>query len=74
MYLVVFGSVNINQIVVGGIAFGINSGAYVAEIVRSGIMAIDNGQTEAGRSLGLSPSVTWLIVMPQRLKMCCPLW
>ena len=54
MYLVVFGSVNMNQIVVGGIAFGINSGAYVAEIVRSGIMAIDNGQTEAGRSLGLS--------------------
>ncbi len=73
MYLVVFGSVNMNQIVVGGIAFGINSGAYVAEIVRSGIMAIDNGQTEAGRSLGLSSRQTmWLIVMPQAFKNVLP--
>lgn len=73
MYLVVFGSVNMNQIVVGGIAFGINSGAYVAEIVRSGIMAIDNGQTEAGRSLGLSSRQTmWPIVMPQAFKNVLP--
>ena len=73
MYLVVFGSVNMNQIVVGGIAFGINSGAYVAEIVRSGLMAIDNGQTEAGRSLGLSSRQTmWLIVMPQAFKNVLP--
>ena len=73
MYLVVFGSVNMNQIVVGGIAFGINSGAYVAEIVRSGIMAIDQGQTEAGRSLGLSGRQTmWLIVIPQAFKNVLP--
>ena len=73
MYLVVFGSVNMNQIVVGGIAFGINSGAYVAEIVRSGMMAIDQGQTEAGRSLGLSGRQTmWLIVIPQAFKNVLP--
>lgn len=46
-YSIVFASVNLNNIVIGGIAFGINSGAYVAEIVRSGIMSIDKGQTEA---------------------------
>ena len=49
MYLVVFGASSLNSIVIGGLAFGINSGAYVAEIVRSGIMAIPEGQTEAGR-------------------------
>ena len=42
---IIFASVTLNEIVVGGIAFGINSGAYVAEIVRSGIMSIDKGQT-----------------------------
>ena len=53
-YSIVFASVNLDNIIIGGIAFGINSGAYVAEIVRSGIMSIDKGQMEAGRSLGLS--------------------
>ena len=57
MNFVIFGAVSINKIIVGGLAFGINSGAYVAEIVRSGIMSIDQGQTEAGRSLGTSSSV-----------------
>ena len=52
MYYVIFGSVSIDKRVVAILAFGINSGAYVAEIVRSGIMAIDIGQFEAGRSLG----------------------
>ena len=52
MYLVVFGSSSLDSIIIGGIAFGINSGAYVAEIVRSGIMSIPIGQTEAGRSSG----------------------
>ena len=53
MFYVVFISSN-NKILVAVIAFGINSGAYVAEIVRSGIMSIDQGQFEAGRSLGFS--------------------
>ncbi len=55
------------------VAFGINSGAYVAEIVRSGIMAVDPGQTEAGRSLGMSQSMTmWKVVFPQALKNILP--
>lgn len=58
MYLVVFGSSSLDSIIIGGIAFGINSGAYVAEIVRSGIMSIPIGQTEAGRSLGLNYAQT----------------
>jgi len=55
------------------ITFGINSGAYVAEVIRSGIMAIDQGQTEAGRSLGFSKVQTmWLIVLPQAFKNILP--
>ena len=72
MYLVVFGASSLNSIVIGGLAFGINSGAYVAEIVRSGIMAIPE-QTEAGRSLGLSYGQTMrLIIMPQAFKNVLP--
>ena len=52
IYFVIFGSVDVNKIVVAVAAFGLNSGAYVAEIIRSGIMSIDRGQLEAGRSLG----------------------
>ncbi len=73
MYLVVFGSSSMDSIIIGGIAFGINSGAYVAEIIRSGIMSIPAGQTEAGRSLGLSYSQTmWLIIVPQAFKNVLP--
>ena len=55
------------------ISFGINSGAYVAEIIRGGIMSIDNGQTEAGRSLGFSYARTMLyIVIPQAIKNVLP--
>ena len=55
------------------LAFGINSGAYVAEIIRSGIMSIDQGQTEAGRSLGLNFSQTMrLIIIPQAFKNVLP--
>lgn len=58
---------------VATITFGINSGAYVAETIRSGIMAIDKGQTEAGRSLGFSSLKTmWLIVLPQAFKNILP--
>jgi His/Glu/Gln/Arg/opine family amino acid ABC transporter permease subunit len=73
MNFVVLASFNVNPILVGGLAFGINSGAYVAEIVRSGIMSIDAGQTEAGRSLGLDfPQTMRLIIMPQAFKNVLP--
>ena len=58
IYFVIFGSVDISKILVAVLAFGINSGAYVAEIFRSGIMSIDNGQFEAGRSLGFNYTQT----------------
>lgn len=62
-----------NKILCGVIAFGINSGAYVAEIIRSGIMSIDQGQTEAGRSLGYNYIQTmWYIVLPQAFKNILP--
>ena len=70
---VIFATVNLNNIVIGGIAFGINSGAYVAEIFRSGIMSVDKGQTEAGRSLGLNSAQTMrLIIIPQAFKNVLP--
>jgi His/Glu/Gln/Arg/opine family amino acid ABC transporter permease subunit len=73
IYFVVFGSMDVNKILVAIIAFGINSGAYVAEIIRSGIMSIDRGQMEAGRSLGLSYSSTmYLVILPQALKNVLP--
>ena len=72
-YFVIFGSVNIDKTLVAGLAFGVNSGAYVAEIVRSGIMSVDNGQFEAGRSLGLSYRQTMItIVLPQAFKTVLP--
>ena len=55
------------------IAFGINSGAYVSENIRAGILSVDVGQTEAGRSLGLSSGATmWYIVIPQAIKNVIP--
>ena len=69
----VFASVDINKVIVAVMAFGINSGAYVAEIIRSGIMSIDNGQFEAGRSLGFSYVQTMVfIILPQALKNVLP--
>lgn len=62
-----------NKILAGVIAFGINSGAYVAEIIRSGIMSVDEGQTEAGRSLGFNYVQTMgFIVLPQAFKNVLP--
>lgn len=55
------------------VGFGINSGAYVAEVIRAGIQSINKGQTEAGRSLGLTSSMTMrLIVMPQAIRNILP--
>lgn len=72
MFYVVFATYN-NSTVVAILTFGINSGAYVAEIVRSGIMSIDNGQFEAGRSLGFSyPKTMIYIILPQAFKNVLP--
>ncbi len=73
MYYVIFASSSMDKVVVAILSFGINSGAYVAEIVRSGIMSIDGGQLEAGRSLGFSYARTmWYIIMPQAFKNILP--
>ncbi len=73
IYYVIFASVRIDKTFVGILAFGINSGAYVAEIVRSGIMSIDPGQFEAGASLGLNYRKTMIfIIMPQAFKNILP--
>lgn len=72
MYYVIFAS-STNAILIATMAFGINSGAYVAEIFRSGIMSVDKGQFEAGRSLGFNYIQTmWYIVIPQALKNVLP--
>ena len=72
-YFVIFGSVNVSKVLVAVLAFGINSGAYVAEICRAGIMSIDIGQMEAGRSIGFSYGQTmWYIVLPQAFKNVLP--
>ena len=72
MYFVIMAS-STNTLLVATLSFGINSGAYVAEIIRGGIMAIDQGQMEAGRSLGLSYVQTmWHIIIPQAIKNILP--
>ena len=72
-YYIIFASVNVSKIFVAVCAFGINSGAYVAEIVRSGIMSIDQGQFEAGRSLGFNyVQPMRLIILPQAFKNVLP--
>ena len=73
IYFIIFGSVDINKTLVAVMAFGFNSGAYVAEIFRSGIMSIDDGQFEAGRSLGFNYAQTmFYIIMPQAFKNVLP--
>ncbi len=71
-YFIIFAS-STNGVMVASIAFGINSGAYVAEILRGGIMTIDNGQFEAGRSLGFNyiQTMTYIII-PQVFKSVLP--
>lgn len=73
IYFVVFAPVQIPKWIIAGIAFGINSGAYVSEIIRAGILSVDKGQTEAGRSLGLNAYQTMTrIVIPQAVKNIFP--
>ena len=72
IYFVIFASSN-NKILVATLAFGINSGAYVAEIIRGGIMSVDKGQFEAGRSLGFGYVRTMaFIIIPQAFKTVLP--
>lgn len=73
IYYVIFKSVNINIVLVGVLAFGLNSSAYVSEIIRSGINSIDKGQMEAGLALGLNYSKIMIyIILPQAIKNVLP--
>lgn len=73
IYYVVFASSNIDAVIVATIAFGLNSSAYLAEIVRAGISSIDNGQFEAGRSLGFNYVQTMrYFIMPQAIRNILP--
>ena len=71
IYYVVF--TNIQPLIAAIVAFGLNSGAYVSEIIRGGINSVAKGQMEAGRSLGLSyPTVMKKIILPQAIRNCLP--
>ncbi|MCI9315829.1 MAG: amino acid ABC transporter permease [Lachnospiraceae bacterium] len=75
IYFVIFASVpvQLDKWIIAAIAFGVNSGAYVSEIIRGGILSVDHGQTEAGRSLGLNAFQTMTrIVIPQAVKNIFP--
>ena len=72
-YFVIFAPLGMNRLLVAILAYGFNSGAYCTEIFRAGIQGIDRGQTEAGRSLGLSKNQTlFKIVLPQAVKAVLP--
>ena len=72
-YFVVFAPLHLPRLLVAIISYGLNSGAYCTEIFRAGIQGVDKGQTEAGRSLGLSKWQTlFKIVLPQAVKACLP--
>ena len=73
IYFIIFAKMNTSPIVAAVLCFGINSSAYVAEIIRAGIEAVDAGQMEAGRSLGLGWGQTMVsIIMPQAIKNILP--
>ena len=73
LYIVYYGISNIPMLVAGVIAMSVNSSAYIAEIIRAGINAVDKGQMEAGRSLGLSVGQTYKsIIIPQAMKNILP--
>ncbi|SES68101.1 amino acid ABC transporter substrate-binding protein, PAAT family /amino acid ABC transporter membrane protein, PAAT family [[Clostridium] polysaccharolyticum] len=73
IYNLIFTSKDANPILTGAVCFGINSSAYVAEIVRAGIESLDNGQTEAGRSLGFTYGQTMIyIILPQAVRNILP--
>ncbi|MBQ8373054.1 MAG: amino acid ABC transporter permease, partial [Candidatus Methanomethylophilaceae archaeon] len=73
IYYVVFASVNFNPVLIASVAFGLNSGAYVAEVIRSGINAVPKGQMEACRSLGMSNRMAMTtVILPQAVRNILP--
>ena len=73
IYFVIFGSVNISKILVAIVAFGVNSGAYVAEIIRGGIVSVDKGQFEAAHAIGMTHWQTMTtVVLPQAIRNILP--
>ena len=73
IYFIIFASSNISTLIIATISFGLNSGAYVSEIIRGGIQAVNKGQMQAGLSLGLSyRSVMGKIILPQAMSNCFP--
>lgn len=73
IYLIIFASPDVSKIFCAVVAFSLNSGAYVAEIVRGGLNSVDKGQFEAGRSLGFGYIATmWYIILPQAFKNILP--
>ena len=73
LYYIIFKSVNINIVVVGIISFGLNSGAYVSQIIRSGLISIPKGQEEASKMLGFNYFQTMkYVIMPQALRNVLP--
>lgn len=73
IYYVVFASINFNPVLIASVAFGLNSGAYVAEVIRSGINAVPKGQMEACRSLGMSSRMAMTtVILPQAIRNILP--
>lgn len=73
MYYIILATTSLSKEMIATISFGLNSAAYTSEIVRGGILAVDKGQTEAGRSLGLSAAQTMLlVVLPQSVRIVIP--
>lgn len=73
IYFVIFKALDVDQTLAGIIAFGINSGAYISEIIRAGIQAVDKGQLEAARSLGMPMGLSMrTIILPQAIKNILP--
>ncbi len=73
IYYAILGSSHLPKLLVASLAFGINSGAYVTELIRAGIQAVDKGQMEAARSLGLSyPQAMRYVIVPQAIKNILP--
>ncbi len=73
IYFVIFKAFDVDQTTAGVIAFGINSGAYISEIIRAGIQAVDKGQMEAARSLGMPMGLSMrTIILPQAIKNILP--
>ncbi len=73
IYYVILTAPGVSKLLVGVLAFGVNSGAYAAEIFRSGIQSVDKGQYEAGRSLGMGYIKTmWFVILPQAMRNVMP--